>query len=405
MSDEVTEVSYQSWFSRIGGALSGMFVGLFLFVVAFPILFMNEGRAVHRAQDLEEGQKNVETVDVAVIDPAKEGKLVFASGTATTDETLRDPMFGITTKGALRLKRVVEMYLWKETEQTETKKNIGGGETTTKTYSYSKIWSTDVINSSVFHQPQGHVNPQQFPCPAAEFVATVIHLGAFQIPEALKASFQNTQPLSVDGSKPPTGIADGDSKRWRVVRGEFYAGVNDDSPEIGDVRVHFQQVPSGPCDLLAMQEGTSFTPYTTRRGGNLFELRTGHTSKDGFFQQLNDDNNLITWLLRLAGFLLLLFGLLLLFRPMSVLADIVPFFGTLVAYGTGSLAFLLALPLWLITVGIGWVAYRPLLGIGLLILSAGLIFLLVRGISRSKRARHPATAGLLSRGVAPRRMR
>ena len=52
MSDEVTEVSYQSWFSRIGGALSGMFVGLFLFVVAFPILFMNEGRALHRAQDL-----------------------------------------------------------------------------------------------------------------------------------------------------------------------------------------------------------------------------------------------------------------------------------------------------------------------------------------------------------------
>ena len=151
MSDEVTEVSYQSWFSRIGGAFSGMLVGLFLFVVAFPILFWNEGRAVHRAQDLDEGQKNAETVDVAVIDPAKEGKLVFASGTATTDDTLRDPMFGITTKGALRLKRVVEMYLWKETEQTETKKNIGGGETTTKTYSYSKIWSTDVINSSVFH--------------------------------------------------------------------------------------------------------------------------------------------------------------------------------------------------------------------------------------------------------------
>jgi hypothetical protein len=90
---------------------------------------------------------------------------------------------------------------------------------------------------------------------------------------------------------------------------------------------------------------------------------------------------------------------------MSVLADIVPFFGTVVGYGTGSLAFLLALSLWLITVGIGWVAYRPLLGIGLLILSAGLIFLLVRGISRSKRARRPATAGLLSRGLAPRRMR
>ena len=48
------EVSYQSWFSRIASAFGGMVLGLVLFVIAFPVLFWNEGRAVHRAQDLDE---------------------------------------------------------------------------------------------------------------------------------------------------------------------------------------------------------------------------------------------------------------------------------------------------------------------------------------------------------------
>lgn len=378
-----SEVSYQSWFSRVASAFGGMIFGLILFVVAFPVLFWNEGRAVHRAQDLEEGQKGAETIEVHSVDPAHEGKLVFASGPATTSESLRDPIFGITTKDSLRLKRSVEMYQWKESEHTEKKKNLGGGETTTKTYTYAKTWATELIDSSRFHQPQGHQNPRQLPCTAAEFVGGVIQLGAFQVPENLKSSLHDFQPLTVT-SEQIDGVAEDQTSKWRVASGHFYSGQDPDNPSIGDARVHFQHVPSGPCGLVGVQMGTTFAPFTTRRGGSLFELRSGQTTKDDFFRRLNSDNDLMTWVLRLVGFGMMLFGLMLLFRPMSVLADIVPFFGTLVGYGTGLLAFLLALPLSLSTIAIGWIVYRPLLGIGLLVVSVGLLVLLGRGVSRSR---------------------
>jgi hypothetical protein len=44
--DRFSEPSRESWFGRIGGAIKGVLVGLTLFLVAFPILFWNEGRAV-----------------------------------------------------------------------------------------------------------------------------------------------------------------------------------------------------------------------------------------------------------------------------------------------------------------------------------------------------------------------
>ena len=379
------EVSYQSWFSRIASAFGGMVLGLVLFVIAFPVLFWNEGRAVHRAQDLDEGQKGAETTEVQTVDPAREGKLVFASGTATTSESLRDAIFGVTTKDSLWLKRSVEMYQWKETEHTEKKKNLGGGETTTKSYTYDKTWSSSLIDSTQFHQPQGHQNPRQFPCPATEYVAAVIQLGAFQVPENLKSSLHDFKPLEVT-SEQIEGLAEDQATKWRVSKGQFYSGQDADNPAVGDTRVHFQHVPSGPCGLVGVQTGASFAPFTTRNGAQLFELRSGQTTKDDFFRRLNADNNLMTWILRLVGFGLMYFGLMLLFRPMSVLADIVPFFGTLVGYGTGLLAFLLALPMSLTTIAIGWIVYRPMLGIGLLVVSVGLIVILGRGISRARTA-------------------
>jgi hypothetical protein len=44
------------------------------------------------------------------------------------------------------------MYQWKETVKTTTHDNIGGLETKTKTYTYSKDWSEKQIDSSGFKE-------------------------------------------------------------------------------------------------------------------------------------------------------------------------------------------------------------------------------------------------------------
>ena len=55
----VTEVTEESWFSRLGGAFKGILTGIVLFILAIPLLFWNEGRAVRRAAALKQGAASV----------------------------------------------------------------------------------------------------------------------------------------------------------------------------------------------------------------------------------------------------------------------------------------------------------------------------------------------------------
>jgi hypothetical protein len=72
-----------------------------------------------------------------------------------------------------------------------------------------------------------------------------------------------------------------------------------------------------------------------------------------------------------------------------VVADVIPFLGSLVGMGIGLAAFLVALCLSLVTIAIAWVAHRPLLGIGLLV-GAAIVLGLILG--RAKASRPPARA-------------
>ncbi len=123
MSDMFTETTHQSWFSRIGESFKSLLFGLLLFVISFPVLFWNEGRAVKTAKSLNEGESVTVSVSSDAVDPANEGKLVHTVGLATTTETIRDEMFGIEAN-AIRIKRVSEMFQWKEDKKQTPKRNL-----------------------------------------------------------------------------------------------------------------------------------------------------------------------------------------------------------------------------------------------------------------------------------------
>ena len=61
-NDSFSEFSSQSWLSRLGGAIKGVLIGIVLFLISFPLLWWNEGRAVKTAKGLQEAGGSVVSV-------------------------------------------------------------------------------------------------------------------------------------------------------------------------------------------------------------------------------------------------------------------------------------------------------------------------------------------------------
>ena len=55
------------------------------------------------------------------MDSSNDGKLVHLSGKSVTVDVLKDGKFGVSAN-AIKLKRAVEMYQWKEKTSSKTKK-------------------------------------------------------------------------------------------------------------------------------------------------------------------------------------------------------------------------------------------------------------------------------------------
>jgi hypothetical protein len=70
------------------------------------------------------------------------------------------------------------------------------------------------------------------------------------------------------------------------------------------------------------------------------------------------------------------FGLSMVLKPLSVLADVLPILGNIVEIGNGLVAGVIALVCSLVTIAIAWIFYRPVLAIVLLLVAGAAIFLL-----------------------------
>jgi hypothetical protein len=169
-----------------------------------------------------------------------------------------------------------------------------------------------------------------------------------------------------------------------VAGGGFYLGSDPGAPQVGDVRVSFRKVTPAVTSVVARQTGSSLETYTTRSGGSIELLRIGRASAEEMFESAKKANKLMTWAFRVLGFFLMMFGFRLILGPLSVMADVLPALGNLTEKGVNLLSLGLAAPLSLLTIAMAWVFYRPVLAIGILLLTAVLIIGLLR---RARKAR------------------
>lgn len=366
-----TETTSKSWFTRIKEALIKIVIGLILIVASIVLLFWNEGRAINTYRALVEGAGLVVDVDSAAPDTANEGKLVHISGAVTPGGTVEDSQFGIQADGAVGLNRSVEMYQWVEKQDSKTEKQLGGGEETVTTYSYSKEWSDRYVDSSDFKQQDGHQNPEM-PVTSENFQVSDAKVGGFTIKgediaplgeaSAVKLTQDNLEAFSAFF---------GDGRTVKLQQGEIYAGDNPSSPRVGDLRISYSRGDLTEASFVGKQIGEGLGPYAASNGHEIFLSAAGKVPAAQMFKDAEEVNAIITWLVRAGGLFMMLIGFVMTFSILSVLADVIPLIGSMVAFGTGTIALLLTLILGPLVIALGWFAYRPLLALG--IIAAGAV--------------------------------
>lgn len=469
-----TVTTTTSWGSRVGSSFKGVFGGLILVVAAVGTLFWNEGRTIKRTKALEEASKVAVSVDAQTIDPANEDKLIHISGDVITDDVLADPEFNISLN-ALLLQRVVQMYQWQENTETSTTRTSGGGEETTTTYSYSKVWSDTLIDSSSFHD-KGYDNPTSMPYESKLYLSQNTTLGAFSLsqdqienlgpsvdynvnaPPAKAKPAENASPETspVDGAVTPTpeaqsgqngesaykaadineeftqdfsisansdtsslnisanvdsndisvpstekptavtvaseipssaatGSASALDPRLKPFGSGYYIG-DPQNAQIGDVKITFSYVATPcPTSFVAQQHGNSLVSYQAKTGKVLLQEEGIHSLEE-MIASAKQSNMMIAWIIRAVGLIVIFFGVKTIFAPLETLADIVPFASSIVGFGTGIVAFCVALFLGLGAIGVGWIYYRPLIGIPLVVIAvAALFYPIIRGKKKAQK--------------------
>jgi hypothetical protein len=369
MADSYTEVTNQSWFSRIGDSIKGILFGIIVIPVMVILLWWNEGRAVTTANSLEEGAAAVVSVASDKVDPANDKKLIHVMGEAATPSPVSDPDFGISAP-ALRLLRTEEIYQWVENKKSETKQKVGGGEETTTTYTYEKNWVDEPVKSSEFKQAADHVNEGDLIAGNAEFTAEDVTLGSFKVPSEFVKRMGNPEKFTL--KEEALESLTGDLKDVASIQaGAFYFGEKPSAPQIGDVRISYEIVKAGAFSILAAQLGDTFEDYPTKAGDSISFIEEGSVSAETMFKNAASANTMITWLVRFLGFLFMSFGFMAIMRPLSVLGSVIPFIGSIIGMGTGLISFVLAGTISLLVIAIAWIFVRPLLGIILLALAVG----------------------------------
>ena len=192
-------------------------------------------------------------------------------------------------------------------------------------------------------------------------------LGAFELPNFLVSKINADTPLALES------VPDALAEKGVLNGGGLYLGADPATPLIGDTRLTWRVVEPTTVSVVARQIGNTFEPHRTEAGGTIAMLKMGTFSAENMFAAAKDANATMTWILRVVGFVMMVIGISMVVSPIVVFADVIPFLGDLIGMGTMLFAGLVSFSLSLVTISIAWVAFRPLVGVPLLVVAVGSI--------------------------------
>jgi len=344
-----TVTTHQSYGSRLMSSFTGVLIGILMFVAAFPVLWINEGR-INKAILAEETTE----ISAETVNPEFEGMPVSMTDKVTSEETLGD--IYIQPGEYLSLSRNVEMYAWVEHTSEDTTTNVGGSTDTTTTYTYSKEWTSSPASSSGFQEKTGHLNPAQ-----------TIESESFKVGNAKVGAYSvNMQNISLPGGE-DLNISEEDAillqdeasaDETLLVNGVIFKGIGSlTSPAVGDYKITYSAFPlNSEVTVFGTAKGAEVAPYIGKRDTKLY--RMFGSSRQAAIETLNFEHKMITWGLRALGFFLMWAGLVAIFKPLSTLLDVLPFLGKLSGMMMSGIAFLISAVLTIVTIVIASIFYN-----------------------------------------------
>lgn len=164
---------------------------------------------------------------------------------------------------------------------------------------------------------------------------------------------------------------------YQIVDGHylFRGKGTPDRPRVGDLRVSFRALQPGlKLTLFGKQQGAEIVSYTFNGDEHLFRALPG--TREEAIQALATEHKMITWILRLVGWLMMWFGLQMFFGPINAVLDIVPFLGSAGRFIVGLVLLPVSMLLSTVIIVLSIIAHSPiLLVLTLLALGGGGYFL------------------------------
>ncbi|MDR0238771.1 MAG: TMEM43 family protein [Deltaproteobacteria bacterium] len=401
-----TETTSVSWLDRLGSSFRGILIGVVLLIAGNTLLWWNEGNFVGTGDALREAHSVTQELgDIHKLDNSKNGMLVHAVGPVATKDMLSDPVFGV-SRNAIRLERMVEFYQWLEESTSEKRKKLGGSEETVTTYRYAAKWTSRPVDSSQFKDPGARTEHRNIVLAAMENFKTQavnVTFGAYRLPaflihdigdaasldvalsEAMKTRLNRQLALAVQSADPAMSAAREEASLVHVSGNTVLLSASPGMPRIGDVRITFKETRPGTVSILAKLNGDTFEQYHAGNGKTVGILSMGTHSLENMYADAQAANAVMTWILRVVGALLVIFGIRLIAAPLEVLAGVIPLLGSVIGAGTGIVSIVLGLAVSFCVISIAWLRFRPLVG-GVMLGVAGVLVALLYVKGRPRKA-------------------
>ena len=384
-----------SYGQRLNKAIKGIVGGFIAFIAGTILLFWNEGNFIKNKRAIQEAEGACVAVeDVSKIDASLNNLLVHASAFADTSDTLEDALFGVSAT-AIALKRKVEYFQWVENEKTTKKDKIGGGEETVTTYTYEKKWVSKPVNSGAFKDPeyQGR-NKVLATVDDKDLRAENVTFGAYTLPAFFISSISGDKP--VEPNLTPELMAQwggqlGGENMIHTSANTVYFGATLGGAEIGDVRITLNKVMPADVSIIGKVVGSTFGRFTAKNGKTFARLEMGAVSMEEMFAAAHSENVILVWILRLVGILLVIGGLKGIFQIVETLFKVLPFLANIVGAGVGLICGVFGFAWSLLVISIGWLFYRPLIGIPLVVVAVAGIWWLKKKAAEKKAAQPAET--------------